>query len=268
MAALNENKSGMTARSGQWLALLCAFSLAACGGGSSDGSGASQSPLAQPPGTQPPPTPPAPTVSLSAAPTAVNAGGSTQLAWSSTNASACTANGAWSGTKATSGNQTISSISVTSTYGLICTGTGGSTTRSVTVSVNAPPPPAPTVSLSAAPTTVAAGGSTLLTWSSSNASSCTASGAWSGVKVTSGNETINSISAPSTYMLTCTGNGGATARSATVNIAGTAGVSGAVDSSLLNRHQESANLVYAFAGFNSTSGTPAATVPVTQDAGA
>jgi len=268
MAALNENKSGMTARSGQWLALLCAFSLAACGGGSSDGSGASQSPLAQPPGTQPPPTPPAPTVSLSAAPTAVNAGGSTQLAWSSTNASACTANGAWSGTKATSGNQTISSISVTSTYGLICTGTGGSTTRSVTVSVNAPPPPAPTVSLSAAPTTVAAGGSTLLTWSSSNASSCTASGAWSGVKVTSGNETINSISAPSTYTLTCTGNGGATARSATVNIAGTAGVSGAVDSSLLNRHQESANLVYAFAGFNSTSGTPAATVPVTQDAGA
>src|ERR1041384_1692275 len=139
MAALNENKSGTTARSGQWLALLCAFSLAAGGGGSSDGSGASQSPLAQPPGTQPPPTPPAPTGSLSAAPTAVSAGGSTQLAWSSTNASACTANGAWSGTKATSGNQTISSISVTSTYGLICTGTGGSTTRSVTASVNAPP---------------------------------------------------------------------------------------------------------------------------------
>jgi len=44
-------------------------------------------------------------------------------------------------------------------------------------------------------------------------------------------------------------------------------VSGAVDSSLLNRHQESANLVYAFAG-STTSGTPVATVPVTQDAGA
>src|SRR5262249_4362784 len=245
MAALNENRSGMTARSGQLLALLCAFSLAACGGGgSSDGSGGSQSPLAQPPstqppatpppGTQPPPTPPAPTVSLSAAPTAVSAGGTTQLTWSSTNASTCTATGAWSGTKATSGNQTINSISVTSTFDLSCTGTGGTTTRSATVSVNAPPPPAPTVSLSAAPTTVAVGGSTLLTWSSSNASSCTASGAWSGVKATSGNETINSISAASTYTLTCTGNGGATARSATVNIAGTAGVSGAVDSSLLN----------------------------------
>jgi hypothetical protein len=41
-----------------------------------------------------------------------------------------------------------------------------------------------------------------------------------------------------------------------------------VDSSLLNRHQESANLVYAFAGLNTTTGTPAATAPVTQDPGA
>jgi hypothetical protein len=54
-----------------------------------------------------------------------------------------------------------------------------------------------------------------------------------------------------------------------VNVTGgAAGVGGAVDSSLLNRHQESANLVYAFAGFNTTAGTPAATAPVTQDAGA
>jgi hypothetical protein len=45
-------------------------------------------------------------------------------------------------------------------------------------------------------------------------------------------------------------------------------VNGAVDSSLLNRHQESANLVYAFAGFNTTSGSPVATAQVTQNAGA
>lgn len=47
-----------------------------------------------------------------------------------------------------------------------------------------------------------------------------------------------------------------------------AGVSGAVDSSLLNRHQESANLVYAFGGFNTTTGSPVATAAVAQDAGA
>jgi hypothetical protein len=45
-------------------------------------------------------------------------------------------------------------------------------------------------------------------------------------------------------------------------------VSGAVDSSLRNRHLESANLVYAFPGFNTTTGTPAATAAVVQDAGA
>jgi hypothetical protein len=115
---------------------------------------------------------------------------------------------------------------------------------------------------------VAQGGSTQLTWSSSNALSCAATGAWSGAKATSGNLTINSISATSTYNLTCTGSGGSTTRSASVNVTGgAAGVSGAVDSSLLSRHQESANLVYAFAGFNTTAGTPTATAPVTQDAG-
>jgi len=127
-------------------------------------------------------------------------------------------------------------------------------------------PPAPAVSLGAAPNTVAPGGSTLLTWSSSDASGCSATGAWSGSKASSGSQTVNSIMAASTYALTCTGGGGSTTRSATVNVSGT-GVNGAVDSSLLSRHQESANLVYAFAGFNTTVGLPAATAPVTQDTG-
>ena len=128
--------------------------------------------------------------------------------------------------------------------------------------------PAPTVSLSAAPTTVAAGGSTLLTWSSSNASGCAATVGWSGAKATSGNQTINPVSATSTYTLTCTGSGGSTTRSVTVNVTAAIGVSGAVDSSLRDRHQESANLVFAFAGSNTTTGTPAATAPVMQGAGA
>jgi hypothetical protein len=150
----------------------------------------------------------------------------------------------------------------------------GSGPRSDTSDANSAPPPgsppAPAVSLSAAPNTVAPGGSTLLTWSSSNATSCSATGAWSGVKDTSGSQTLTSIAATSTYTLSCTGGGGSTTRSATVNVTGAAGtgVNGAVDSSLLNRHQESTNVVYAFAGFNTTSGTPVATASVTQDSGA
>jgi hypothetical protein len=47
-----------------------------------------------------------------------------------------------------------------------------------------------TVSFSANPYTMVAGDRTILTWSSSNASSCTASGAWSGSKSLSGSENI------------------------------------------------------------------------------
>jgi hypothetical protein len=85
----------------------------------------------------------------------------------------------------------------------------------------------------------------------------------------SGNQTINSIAGTTTYNLTCTASGGTTTmRSAIVNVTAATGVSGAVDSSLVNRHQESANLVYAFAGSNTTTGTPVATAAVMQDAGA
>jgi len=45
-------------------------------------------------------------------------------------------------------------------------------------------------------------------------------------------------------------------------------VSGAVDSSLIDRHRERANAVHAFAGFDTTSGHAVATAPVQQDNGA
>ena len=153
-----------------------------------------------------------------------------------------------------------------------CGGGAGPDSGGVTSALPPGSPPAPTVSLSAAPSTVALNGSTLLTWSSSSASICSATGTWSGDKATSGSQTINSIVATSTYSLTCTGSGGSTTRSASVSVtgAGGTGVSGAVDSSLRNRHQESANLVYAFAGFitPSPSVTPVATAPVIQNTGA
>jgi hypothetical protein len=51
-------------------------------------------------------------------------------------------------------------------------------------------------------------------------------------------------------------------------VAAATGAMGSVDSSLLDRHQDNANLVYAFPGFRAPSGTPLATAPVTQDTGA
>ena len=76
---------------------------------------------------------------------------------------------------------------------------------------NTPPPgttPVPVVSLSATPTSITAGGSTTLGWSSTNATGCTASGGWSGAKAASGNEVVSNITVATTYSLSCTGAGG------------------------------------------------------------
>lgn len=94
--------------------------------------------------TTPPPSPP--TVSLSASPNTVSSGQSSTLTWSSTNATGCTASGAWSGTKATSGTASTGALNQTSTYTLTCINGTASATASATVTVSAPTiPPAPTI---------------------------------------------------------------------------------------------------------------------------
>mgnify|MGYP001372655587 CR=1 FL=1 len=83
----------------------------------------------------------------------------------------------------------------------------------------APVTPAPTVSISADPLIVLLTNTSTITWSSSGASSCSASGSWSGTKATSGSEVVT-ISTPgnNTYTLSCTGAGGT--RNASVIIEG------------------------------------------------
>jgi hypothetical protein len=82
-------------------------------------------------------------------------------------------------------------------------------------------PAAPTVTFSASPTSVAAGGAVTLTWSSTNAASCTASGGtgWTGSQATSGTLAV-AVSASETLVLTCTGPGGSASQS--VSLAATA----------------------------------------------
>jgi hypothetical protein len=71
----------------------------------------------------------------------------------------------------------------------------------------------PTVTLRASPTTVVAGGSTKLSWTSTGATSCTASGGtFTGTQPTGGSGTpataTVTVSATTTYKLACTGPGG------------------------------------------------------------
>src|SRR4051794_3631599 len=97
-----------------------------CGGGSTP--------------TPPPPAKPAVTFSASSATAAV--GQAITLTWSSTNATSCAASSTpaesdWTGTLATSGNAPVIPAAAGSiSYGITCTGSGGSTTGSAAVTAS------------------------------------------------------------------------------------------------------------------------------------
>jgi hypothetical protein len=169
------------------------------------------------------PPPPAPTVSISASPASVASGAASSLTWSSTNATACTASGTWSGSKGTQGTQSTGALTAAGTFTLTCTGGGGTGEGSAQVTVTSAPASAPTLTLSASPTTVASGATTQLSWSSANATSCTASGGWSGPMALSGTQQTAALQSGTTYTLACTGSGGT--KSASVQVAVTAPVS-------------------------------------------
>jgi hypothetical protein len=94
------------------------------------------------------------------------------------------------------------------------TGTGGYGLLGIDVSSTPP-----TVTLTSNTTSVPAGQSVQLSWTSTNATACTASGAtdWTGSEPTSGNEVAVAVSAATnTLTLTCTGPGGSAAASVVV----------------------------------------------------
>jgi hypothetical protein len=183
--------------------------LAACGGG-----GGSSSTAANTPSTVTSAAANPVIVSISANPTALIVGESTTLTWSSSNASACQASGAWNGALPTSGTQLVTPGAAGSfTYNLSCDGTANSTT----VVASVPVTPAPTVSLSLSPTTVVTGQSSTLTWSTTSAGACVASGAWAGNQGTSGSIVVTqAVAGTYTYSLSCSGAGGSASGSVTL----------------------------------------------------
>jgi hypothetical protein len=160
---------------------------------------------------------PTPTVQITASPSSLTSGSSSTLTWTSTNASSCTASGAWSGTKAISGSQSAGALTANSTFTLTCTGTAGSASQSAVVTIAAAPV-MPTIQLTASPASITSGSSSTLTWSSTNASSCSASGGWSGAKSTSGSQSTGNLTANATFILTCTGAAGSASQSAIVSV--------------------------------------------------
>ena len=89
----------------------------------------------------------------------------------------------------------------------------------------------PTVAFSASPISITAGKTSTVTWSSTNATSCTAGGGWTGTKASNGTLAVSPTST-TTYTLTCVGaKGASSAASTTVAVsAAPAPVSGACGS--------------------------------------
>ena len=102
-------------------------------------------------------------------------------------------------------------------------------------------PQTPGVTISVSPTTITVGQSSTISWNATNATSCTASGSWSGNQNLSGSMSVSpAASGSDTYTLTCTNANGNTAASAvlTVNMAaggggGGGGGGGALDWTVL-----------------------------------
>ena len=85
---------------------------------------------------------PAPTVTFSASPTSIPNSQSSTLAWTSANATACSGTGKGFSPSGPSGSIAVSP-KTTTTYGITCTGAGGSASQSATVAVT----PAPTLTV-------------------------------------------------------------------------------------------------------------------------
>ena len=77
--------------------------------------------------------------------------------------------------------------------------------------------PAPTLdTFTANPTSVSSGSTTVLTWSGTNITSCTASNGWTGSKKAADTFTTGALTATTTFTLSCDGPGGSVSKSVTV----------------------------------------------------
>jgi hypothetical protein len=153
---------------------------------------------------------PAPTVSFSASPSTVGTGQASTLIWSTTNATSVSIdNGV--GSQPVSGSTTVHPA-VTTTYTLTANGPGGTMTGSATVTVTS----GPGITFTAAPAFIGSGQSSILTWSTTNATSVSIDNGI-GSKPTSGSTGV-SPSSTTTYTLTATGPGGTSTAPAIVTV--------------------------------------------------
>lgn len=164
-----------------------------------------------------------PTVSIYASPSSVSYNGSTTISWSSNNATSCNASGGtngWAGGKSTSGTFYAGALTTPTTFYINCSNSAGSADASTTVGV-AQQVQNPTVSIYASPSSVSYNGASTITWNSSNATTCYASGGangWNGDRSISGTFYTGSLTGSTTFYINCTNSTGSANSSVTVSV--------------------------------------------------
>jgi hypothetical protein len=152
-----------------------------------------------------------PSLSVAADPETIQLGESTTLSWSSTGADSCDIE---PGIVSVAADGLIAlSPAQTTTYTITATGPGGTATASTTVTVIHP---APSASISADQTSIMAGETALLSWSSAHADSAVIDNGIGAVPV-NGSTTV-SPAATMSYTIRVAGPGGTATGSVTVNV--------------------------------------------------
>jgi hypothetical protein len=136
------------------------------------------------------------------------------IAWSTTDATSCSASSApassFTGEKGTSGSEAHTFGSAATTYSVTCSNASGNVTDSITVNVSAPPSVNLAVNGSDGPLTIGKNSPLSLTWTTANVSSCTLYGAGlpGGAVAVNGTASISAsaiTSSPESYVLSCDG---------------------------------------------------------------
>jgi len=183
-------------------------------------------------------------------------GGDFTLSWSTSGADRCVADAGWQGDRELEGTELVTNLQESTRFTLACVNVAGRSVAHVAVNILGTPPvaadpdpvtppnndtnptppagddPSPTpgndvsgggdvsVSLTANQARVASGASATLSWSSQNATSCTASGDWSGNRATSGQAQVGPLESNQTYSLTCQGPSGNAVALASIDVLG------------------------------------------------
>jgi len=188
-------------------------------------------------------------VTLTSNKTTATTGETAELSWSVSGGEAlCTATDDWAGAKKSTGKETVTLTKAqTYLFTLTCTNDAGTNFAVASISVTgaavaadpqtASPTPTPTptatspkpgtttsapqVSVSVSPTSIPAGSSATIKWSTSgNPTTCTASNAWSGSKAPSGGSYSTGVKSAGTYTytLSCSNGAGTATKSATLSV--------------------------------------------------